>query len=327
MAVYTKLYIAYKQVVRYAKTNNRQKMKSKQYLIIFLFTCIQISVFGQINLKISRPKEDILLKELTQHNANVLDYEFIFSKQEALYIDSLILDFKKKTSIEIALVTLGEYYADKEDFDDYTLGLANTWNINNGILIAISKQFRQMRIQNSIEIEKVLSDEETKKIIDNYYIPKFKKGNYFEGTKNGLIALISTLQKKRQKYDSANILTDRIINLIEQNDKQELLQLSTEKIYCYLCFDETPIKQEPFIDKKTFYSNYFSTIFNKELLTRLKRNEKQIFISSENDSAIMVLYTTYRNNEFGDGHEGAQFVFWLKKENNELKINGLETIP
>ena len=60
-------------------------MKSKQYLIIFLFTCIQISVFGQINLKISRPKEDILLKELTQHNANVLDYEFIFSKQEIIF--------------------------------------------------------------------------------------------------------------------------------------------------------------------------------------------------------------------------------------------------
>lgn len=41
----------------------------------------------------------------------------------------------------------------------------------------------------------------------------------------------------------------------------------------------------------------------------------------------MVLYTTYRRNEFGDGHEGAQFVFQLKEEKGILKLNGIETVP
>ena len=136
---------------------------------------------------------------------------------------------------------------------------------------------------------------------------------------------MKNLEEKLKKYAESEVFVEKIIGLIEQKNIEVLKQSTTEKIYCYLCFKETP-KQEPLFDKQFFYSRHFKTIFNKELIQRLNRNEKKIFITGQ-DAATMVLYTTYRHNEFGDGQEGAQFGFWLKEENGVLKLNGIENVP
>lgn len=68
---------------------------------------------------------------------------------------------------------------------------------DNGVLIAISKGYRQIRIQNGNGIEKIITDNETKEIIDNFFIPDFKKGNYYDGTLKGLVELINLLKPKK----------------------------------------------------------------------------------------------------------------------------------
>jgi len=83
--------------------------------------------------------------------------------------------------------------------DDYSLDLANYWGAgqkgkSNGILIAFGKGIRKIRIQNGYGIEKRLTDEETKKIIDLYMIPKFKDDKYYEGLKDGLSAIFQELK-------------------------------------------------------------------------------------------------------------------------------------
>jgi uncharacterized protein len=60
---------------------------------------------------------------------------------------------------------------------------------NNGILILISTGHRRIRISNGYGIEKILSDTETKEIIDTIILPEFRNGEYFNGTKKGIIAL------------------------------------------------------------------------------------------------------------------------------------------
>ena len=86
----------------------------------------------------------------------------------------------------------------QQDLDAYTLKLANTWGVgkkgsNNGIIIAIAPYMRRVRINNGLGIEKKLSDAETKNIIDSIITPNFKKGDYFEGTRQGLIAIMNKL--------------------------------------------------------------------------------------------------------------------------------------
>jgi uncharacterized protein len=87
----------------------------------------------------------------------------------------------------------------ENDMEDWTFRVMNTWGVgqknkNNGILIGISKGYRHMRIENGYGLEKNLTDQETKKIIDDEFIPFFKQAKYFEGTLNGLKALMKKLE-------------------------------------------------------------------------------------------------------------------------------------
>ncbi|HLG39317.1 MAG TPA: TPM domain-containing protein [Chitinophagaceae bacterium] len=114
----------------------------------------------------------------------VNDFESIFSRAEKRYLDSIISKFEKITTIQIAVITVDTSMTDKKEFDNYILRIANKWGVgqkekNNGIAVGFSKAYRVIRIQNGYGIERILSDAETKEIIDNAFIPDFKQGKIF----------------------------------------------------------------------------------------------------------------------------------------------------
>ena len=127
------------------------------------------------------------------------DYEHIFSIDQISELDSIISAFEKETTNEIAIVTIERSLISKESFDSLTLAIAKNWGVgkkakNNGVLIGISTGLRMIRIQNGYGIEAKLTNAETKKIIDDIILPEFKKGDYFKGTKSGLLALMQKIR-------------------------------------------------------------------------------------------------------------------------------------
>jgi uncharacterized protein len=127
------------------------------------------------------------------------DYEKIFSVAEEASLDSIVTNFEKQTSIEIAIITIDTILVAEMDFDSLTLLIAKKWGIgkggkDNGVLIGISTAYRRIRIQNGFGIEKVITNDQTKEIIDNVIVPYYKKDEYFNGTKAGLISLINHLK-------------------------------------------------------------------------------------------------------------------------------------
>ena len=131
----------------------------------------------------------------------VLDFEKLFDKTETKELNKLISDFEIASSIEIAIITFDEKYESDEDFHKSALFAAN-WigigkkELNNGILIGISNKSRKIRIENGIGIETVLTDAETKSIIDNSFIPYFKEKNFYKGTVEGIKKIIEILKVK-----------------------------------------------------------------------------------------------------------------------------------
>lgn len=129
------------------------------------------------------------------------DFENLFSGSQEKVLDSIIKDFEKKTTVEIAIVTLDSNMVDYSDFNDFIVEIHNHWGIgkkykNNGVVIGISAAYRRIRISNGYGIERILTDVETKSIIDNYILPHFKNGDYFGGTLSGLNSLIGKLNKE-----------------------------------------------------------------------------------------------------------------------------------
>jgi uncharacterized protein len=132
---------------------------------------------------------------------NVNDYEDIYSDREEKVLDSLILDFENKTTIQIAVITIDTPMTTIDSLDALTLHFGKVWGVgqkgkDNGVVIGISKAYKKMRIQNGIGIEKVLTDDETKQIIDRAFIPSFRDAEYFEGTYKGLVELMDILGQR-----------------------------------------------------------------------------------------------------------------------------------
>ncbi len=129
----------------------------------------------------------------------VNDFENIFSPGQEKYLDSMIRAFEKKTTIQIAVITIDTSMVSRNKFQNYVLRIANAWGVghklkNNGVTIGLSKGYRFMRIENGYGIEKRLSDSQTKSIIDSAFVPSFKKNAYFDGIVNGLRAIMQKLK-------------------------------------------------------------------------------------------------------------------------------------
>lgn len=173
-------------------------LSSVLFLMLTLITFAQTDTTKQETITESREK---FWKNLPKPTGWMNDFEKLYTDEEKYSLDSIIGSFQKLTTIEIAIVTLDTLVTSKEKFDELTLHIAKTWGVglkekNNGILIGISKGHRIIRIQNGYGIEKLISDKETKEIIDTYFIPNFRNGEYYIGTLTGLTKLIELLNSK-----------------------------------------------------------------------------------------------------------------------------------
>jgi uncharacterized protein len=181
-------------------------MKNWRLYLCFAFLCL----FTQVDLNSQSLQRDSLLDRSQSIQAQlpkpiglVNDFEQLFSIAEIDSLNKLLLQYNRMLDIQISVVSLNEDYTSAEDFDAYTLKLANHWGVgdskkNNGILFCLSRSLRMIRIHNGYGIESILSNEETAEIIQNVIIPHFKLGNYFEGTIAGInqIMVIMHLNKK-----------------------------------------------------------------------------------------------------------------------------------
>ena len=187
-------------------------MTVSRYLIIFTLSIFTFASTASCqanrnknadSTQILRSSRQIFRDSIPAPTGYVNDYENIFTGTEEERLDSLINDFQKRTTIQIAVVTIDTTMTTPDSLDALTLRIANTWGLgqkdkNNGVLIGISKGHRKMSIQNGYGIEAILSDQETKQIIDTAFIPGYREGKYFSGTFEGLKTLMAILENRYQ---------------------------------------------------------------------------------------------------------------------------------
>lgn len=190
-------------------------MLTKKYIVILLNLILSISLIASCQVNYKREYDAQNKKEISSQqrfwdslpkpSGYLNDYEYLFSNDEKYILDSLISGFDKRTTIQIAVITFDTTMTTADSLEALTLRIANIWGVgrkdkNNGITIGISKGYKRMRIQNGYGIEKILTDAETKQIIDTAFIPAYRKGKYFDGTYNGLIALIKILEERSKRH-------------------------------------------------------------------------------------------------------------------------------
>lgn len=143
-------------------------------------------------------------KQIPEPIGWVSDYEDIFTSEEEQELYTILEKYGDETGYEIAVVTLDTSMVGilNDDMFTTTLELANFWSIgkaemDNGVLISLSKARKKIIIQNGVGTEKIMSDLQTKKFIDSVFIPFYKEGLYYKGTLEGTKAIMAFLRDKK----------------------------------------------------------------------------------------------------------------------------------
>jgi uncharacterized protein len=153
---------------------------------------------------LSCKSQDKKYSTVFQDNPNslaIVDSSNIFSISENDSLALKLVRYGDRTTRQIAVVTV-DSISPYNDIHKYASDLGNYWSvgqkdIDNGLLIVLSKPLRKVAISTRYGTEKVLTDSICKHIIDSVMIPKFKDGNYYEGINKGVDTIIKIWDNKK----------------------------------------------------------------------------------------------------------------------------------
>ncbi len=126
-------------------------------------------------------------------NAQMLDSN---TKQQ---IESILINHENKTTDQVALLTIPSLEGDS--LEDFSIRVVNEWKLgkkgkDNGVLLLISRDDRDIRIEVGYGLEGVLTDAQSNRIIRNVIAPRFKNGNFNEGLLFGIQAIVSVVSNE-----------------------------------------------------------------------------------------------------------------------------------
>lgn len=119
----------------------------------------------------------------------IVDNANILSPDDRAAISAELQALEGKSTDQVAVVTVKslEGYA----IEDYGIGLARKWQIgqkgkDNGIVLIVAPNERKVRIEVGRRLEPVMTDTMSKIIITNAMLPKFRRGDYPGGIRDGV---------------------------------------------------------------------------------------------------------------------------------------------
>jgi uncharacterized protein len=129
-------------------------------------------------------------------SGRVVDDAAILSADTRDTLTGLLAEHERQTGNQVVVVTLKSLQGTTIEQYGYQLGRA--WGIgikgkNNGALLIVSPSTHDVRIEVGYGLEGLLTDAQSKLIIQNVMLPKFRSGDYDGGVRDGTITVLQAL--------------------------------------------------------------------------------------------------------------------------------------
>jgi uncharacterized protein len=127
----------------------------------------------------------------------VHDEANVLNPSTKAFLESILKAERDSTSNQIAVLIIPSL--DGESLEDYSLRVSEQWRLgqeskDNGVLLLIAINDREIRIETGYGLEGVLTDALSSRINRNEIAPNFRQGNYDEGVKAGVLAIIQAIK-------------------------------------------------------------------------------------------------------------------------------------
>lgn len=131
---------------------------------------------------------------------HVLDQAQVIDDATEATISKTIFDYEAKTGNQIAVLTVKSL--EGEDIFGYCNRVANKWGVgdvkaNNGVVLCVAAEDRKLRIEVGRGLEPMLTDLQSRRIIDQKITPNFKLNDYGGGVKAGVDSIIAVIGGER----------------------------------------------------------------------------------------------------------------------------------
>lgn len=123
----------------------------------------------------------------------VIDAASILSEDFEGQLTAKLAQLEEETKVQLVVATTPDLM--QQDIASYSLDLARGWGLgdaelNNGLLLLVAPNERQMRIEVGRGLEASVKDEEAAQIIREHIVPEFRESNYEAGIDAGVDQLV-----------------------------------------------------------------------------------------------------------------------------------------
>ncbi|MBB3104019.1 TPM domain-containing protein [Azomonas macrocytogenes] len=149
-------------------------------------------------------------------SGRVVDLAELLDVQTRIQLNQTLEAHEQATTEQVVVVTLPSLQG--RAIEDYSYQLGRHWGIgqegkNNGALLIVARDDRQVRIETGYGLEDRLTDAQSSIIINRIIVPAFKRGDFAGGIRDGIGAILEVLgsepvaqaAEKPSRYESQSL--------------------------------------------------------------------------------------------------------------------------
>jgi uncharacterized protein len=153
----------------------------------------------------------------------VTDEAGLLSAADKADIENQLAALEQTSTDQLAVVTVKSL--EGYPIEDYGIGLARKWGIgqkgkDNGILLIVAPNDRKIRIEVGRRLEPMMTDTMSTLIIENAILPKFRRGDFAGGIKDGVRDVKTVLLG-----DAEEVKRRALGGRTPQNDPTEMIHI------------------------------------------------------------------------------------------------------
>ncbi len=176
----------------------------------------------------------------TRAKGYVNDYAGVLSAVDVNHLNRRLQQFELLTSNQVVVAIFKSL--EGESLEDFSIRLAEKWKVgqrgkDNGVILSIFIQDRQMRIEVGYGLEGALPDALAGQIIANEISPAFKQGKMSEGITLGVNAIMQAIQGEYQASAQSNYYSStREMTPEEMQAAKESAERLIQMIFFFMFF-------------------------------------------------------------------------------------------